>query len=131
MLAIIHSVKKFRHYITGYELFLHIGHSTIKYLMNKPITHRRVTIWLLLLQEFNITIIDRPDKENQVAGFLSRINTSCENVSIVYFFPDENLFSISIQSPWFADIANYLSSGNLPPHFSSREKRQVINKSAK
>ena len=32
--------------------------------------------WLLLLQEFNITIIDRPGKENLVANFLSRINHS-------------------------------------------------------
>ena len=41
--------------------------------MNKPITNGRVTQWLLLLQEFNITIIDRPGKENLVAYFLSRI----------------------------------------------------------
>ena len=39
--------------------------------MNKPITNGRVTLWLLLLQEFNITIIDRPGKENLVADFLS------------------------------------------------------------
>ena len=43
MLAIIHSVNKFWHYITGYEVFVHIDHSSIRYLMNKPITHCRVT----------------------------------------------------------------------------------------
>ena len=48
MLAVIHSVNKFRHYITGYEVFVHIDHSAIRYLMNKPITHGRVTRWLLL-----------------------------------------------------------------------------------
>ena len=64
-----------------------------------------------------------------MADIISRINTSGENVPIVDYFPDENLFSISIQSPWFVDIANYLSSGKLPLHFSSREKRQVIKQS--
>ena len=58
MLAVIHFVIKFRHYITGYEVFVHTDHFAIRYLMSKPITHGRVTIWLLLLQEFNITIID-------------------------------------------------------------------------
>ena len=58
MLAVIHSVNKFRHYITGYEVFVHTDHSSIRYLMNKPITHGRVTRWLLLLQELNITITD-------------------------------------------------------------------------
>ena len=62
--------------------------------------------------------------------FLSCINTSGENVPVIYSFPNENIFSISIQYPWFGDIANYLYSGKLPPHFLPREKRQVIKQSA-
>ena len=99
--------------------------------MNKPITHGRVTRWLLLLQKFNIMIKDQPSKENQVADFLSRINTSGEDVPVSDSFPNENLFSISIKSPWFIDIAKYLSSGKLPSDFLPREKRQVIKKSAR
>ena len=45
ILAVIHSVNKFQHYITGYEVFVYIDHSSIHYLMNKPITHGRVTRW--------------------------------------------------------------------------------------
>ena len=48
----------------GYEVFVNMDHSAIHYLMNKPITHGRVTRCLLLLQEFNIIIIDRPGKKN-------------------------------------------------------------------
>lgn len=48
-LAVIFSINKFRHYITGYEVFSHTDHSTIRYLMNKPIINGRVTRWLLLL----------------------------------------------------------------------------------
>ena len=61
-LAVVYSINKFRHYITGYEVFAHTNHSAIRYLMNKPITNGRVTWWLLLLQEFNITVINRPSK---------------------------------------------------------------------
>jgi hypothetical protein len=57
-LSIVHAINKFRHYITWYEVFVHIDHSAIRFLMNKPVTDDRVTRWLLLLQEFNITIID-------------------------------------------------------------------------
>ena len=70
----MHSINKFRHYITDYEIFVHNGHSSIKFLMNKPITNGRITRWFLLLQEFNITILDRPGRENLVVGFLSIIN---------------------------------------------------------
>ena len=59
-LVVIFAINKFRYYITGYEVFVRIDHSAIKYLMNKPLTRNKVTRWLLLLQEFNITIVDIP-----------------------------------------------------------------------
>jgi len=57
-LAITHAVNKFRHYITRYPIVLYTNHSAIKYLANKTITNGRVTRWLILLQEFDITIKD-------------------------------------------------------------------------
>ena len=50
--------------------------------MNKPITNGRVTRWLLLLQEFNIIVIDQPGKENLVADFLSRIQHNSDTKPI-------------------------------------------------
>eukprot|EP00253_Pinus_taeda_P003944 PITA_03944 len=44
--------------------------------------------------------------------------------------PDEHLFSISILSPWFVDIANYLVLAQFPPHLSSKEKSNIVRKSA-
>ena len=48
-LAVVYAINKFRHYITGYEIFVHTDHSAIRFLMNKPVTNGRVTRWLLLL----------------------------------------------------------------------------------
>lgn len=69
-LVVIHAINKFHHYITRYPMFVHTNHLAIRYRMNKPITHGRVTRWLLLLQEFDITIINKPGKENVVVDFL-------------------------------------------------------------
>ena len=44
------AINKFRHYIIGYETFIHSYHSAIRYLMNKPITNGRITRWLLFLR---------------------------------------------------------------------------------
>jgi hypothetical protein len=73
LLVVIHAINKFRHYITGYPVILYTDHSAIRYLDNKPITNGWVTQWLLLLQEFDITIKDRPRRENLVSDFLSHI----------------------------------------------------------
>jgi len=48
-LAIVYSINKFWHYITGYPTFVHTDHSAIKYLMNKLVTNAKVTRCLLLL----------------------------------------------------------------------------------
>ena len=55
-LALVHVIKKFQHYITMYKVFLHTNHVAIRFLNNKPVSNGRVTGWLLLLQEFDITI---------------------------------------------------------------------------
>ena len=73
LLAIVHSLNKFRHYITSYQTFVHTDHAVIKYLMNKLDVNARTIRWLLLLQQFDLTIVDKPGKENVVVDFLSRM----------------------------------------------------------
>lgn len=122
MLVVVRAVNKFRHYIIGYEVFIHTDHSTIRYLMNKPITNGRITRLFLLMQEFNITVLDRLGKENQVENFLSRLHLHGEIVPVCDNFLDKHLFSIIVKTPWFADIANYFSSGKFPSHFTKNGK---------
>eukprot|EP00253_Pinus_taeda_P034478 PITA_34478 len=130
-LAVVHALNKFRHYITGYQTFVHTDHAAIRYLMNKPDVNARIIRWLLFLQQFDLTIVDKPGKENVVADFLSRVNLTAGEEEIVGDqMPDEHLFAISVLSPWFADIANYLVSAQFPPHLSSKEKSRIVRKSA-
>lgn len=63
--------------------------------MNKPILNARIIRWLLLLQEFNVTIIDKPGKSNVVVDFLSRIKHDGDCALVQDKFPNENLFAIS------------------------------------
>jgi hypothetical protein len=89
---------KFRHYVTGYQVFVHIDHAAIRYLMNKPDINGRIIRWLLLLQQFDLTILDKPGKQNVVADFLSRLTIPTEGDMIDDHFPDEHLFAISTQT---------------------------------
>ena len=99
--------------------------------MNKPITNARVTRWLLLLKKFDITIIDKPRRENVVADFLSCFTNSDDNLPIEDSFPYEHLFAVSVHSPWYANFANHSAAGNIPAHLSKREKRKIIQQSAR
>ena len=91
------------------------------YLMNKPNTSGRIIIWLLLLQEFNSTILDKPQKHNVVAKFVSRL-THVRNKELVDdAFPYAHLFSILVKVPWCADIVNSLAYGKFPQHFNHKQ----------
>ena len=50
LLVVVHSLNKFRHYITSYQTFVHTDHVEIRYLMNKLDVNACIIRWLLLLQ---------------------------------------------------------------------------------
>eukprot|EP00253_Pinus_taeda_P030328 PITA_30328 len=79
----------------------------------------------------DLTIVDKPSKENVVADFLSRLDFPAgEEGTVDDQMLDEHLFAISVLSPWFADIANYLVPAQFPLHLSSKEKSRIMRKSA-
>eukprot|EP00253_Pinus_taeda_P031771 PITA_31771 len=80
--------------------------------------------------QFDLTIIDKPGKENVVADFLSRISFPTDEEGMVDDqIPDEHLFYLSILSLWFFDIVNYLVATKFPPNLSSSKKRNIVSKS--
>ena len=56
-----------------------------------------------------------------IATHLSRLEMTTGNekgTEIEENFPDEQLFLLSVQTPWYTDIVNYLRRGVIPPKFS-------------
>lgn len=129
-LDVIDVINIFIHYITLYQVFLYTDHSAITYLSNKPITNRRVTRWLLLLQEFDITIKDWPGKENPIANFLSQVPKINDPLGVADQFIDKHLFIVVTKMPWYADVTNYLVVGKLPRHLTAREGKQIVQHNA-
>lgn len=86
--------------------------------MNKPVVSGIIVCWLLILQEFDITIHYKPSQENVVADFLLRITSEKEHDPLDVSFQDEHLFAISMMASWFIDITNYFLAHNLAEYFS-------------
>eukprot|EP00253_Pinus_taeda_P027656 PITA_27656 len=78
------------------------------------------------MEEFDITIKDRPRKENPVTNFLSRMPKPIDAAVAKDQFLDEHLFAVAVQTPWYADVANYLAVGKLPNHLTPNEKKQIV-----
>ena len=51
--------------------------------------------------------------------------TTFEELPIGDTFPDEQLFSL-VHCPWYADIVNYLMTGQIPSQWTSQQKRKFL-----
>ncbi|GJW99523.1 reverse transcriptase domain-containing protein [Tanacetum coccineum] len=119
--------------LSAYTLcyIVYTDHSALKYLMNKQDAKPRLLRWVLLLQEFDITIRDKKGSENLAADHLSRLENPhkdvLENKDINEHFPLETLGVISSKStPWFADYANYHAGNFIIKGMSTQQKRKFF-----
>ena len=65
--------EKFRPYILGSHVIIHIDHAAIRYLIAKKDVKPRLIIWVLLLQKFDLEIKDKKGSDNVIADHLSRL----------------------------------------------------------
>ena len=132
LLAIVFAFEKFKPYLIGNKVIVFTNHSAIKYLMTKKDAKPRLIRWVLLLQEFDMEIRDKKGSENMVADHLSRLKTPVtvqkHQLQIDDMFPNEQILALSHAetSPWFADIANYLSIGIIPPDLTFQQKKRFF-----
>ncbi|GMI87524.1 hypothetical protein HRI_002421700 [Hibiscus trionum] len=103
----------------------------------------RLIRWILVLQEFDIDIKDKKGTENQVADHLSRLemgrNQEKDKTNILETFPDEQLFAATStaatamaagklsETPWYADIVNYIVSELLPHELNYQARKRFQN----
>ena len=128
ILAIVFACEKFRPYILGSHVIVHTDHAAIKYLMSKREAKPRLIRWVLLLQEFDLEIKDKKGCDNVIVDHLSIVEqneTEKKETELKENFPDEQLFKVSFQIPWYADIVNYLACGVVPHEFSYQQKRKL------
>ena len=117
----VFTCEKFRPYILGSHVIIHTDHATIKYLIAKKDAKPRLIRWVLLIQEFVMEIKDKKESDNVIADHLSRMEKHTEEekrIEIEVNFPDEQLFQVSVQTSWYANIVNFLACGLMPHEFS-------------
>ena len=96
--------------------------------MAKKEAKPRLIRWVFLLQEFDLEIKDKKGCDNVIVDHLSRVEkpfVQDEEREIAENFPDEQLCQLSLQSPWYADIVNFLACGIMPSEFSYQQRKKL------
>ena len=87
-LAMVYALQKFRHYLLGAHFKMYTDHSTLKYLVNKPMLGGRICRWLLLFQEYHFETIVNPRRLNAGPDHLSRLESGEEPTNLEDNLPD-------------------------------------------
>ncbi|GJV83588.1 reverse transcriptase domain-containing protein [Tanacetum coccineum] len=143
MLAVVYAFEKFRSYLIMNKSVVYTDHSAN--LKNSPFSNNErrqstivifflLSLWVLLLQEFDFKVIDTKGAENYAADHLSRLENPYENVfdpkEINETFPLETLNMVTSHddqnTPWFADIANHHAGNFLIKGMTSQQKRKFF-----
>ncbi|KAK1692082.1 hypothetical protein QYE76_008779, partial [Lolium multiflorum] len=123
LLAVVFACDKFRSYIVDSKVTIHTDHAAIRYLMQKKDAKTRLIRWVLLLQEFDLNIVDRKGADNPVADNLSRLeNIAYDPVPVNDSFPNEQLAVIKVSSrdsPWICFGSRAIMSSSETPKDSS------------
>nr|GEZ64470.1 reverse transcriptase domain-containing protein [Tanacetum cinerariifolium] len=131
MLAVVYAFEKFWPYLILSKSVVYTDHSALKYLFSKQDAKPRLLRWVLLLQEFYITIRDKKGSKNLVADHLPRFENphkdAFENKDINENFPLETLGSLSSEStPRFANIANFHARNFIKKGLTSQQKKKFF-----
>nr|GEW69588.1 reverse transcriptase domain-containing protein [Tanacetum cinerariifolium] len=101
LLSVVYAFEKFWQYLVLSKSIVYTDHSALKNLFNKQDAKPRLLRWVLLMQEFDITIRDKKEAENLAADHLSRLENPHQSVldkkKINETFPLETLNVVSFR----------------------------------
>jgi hypothetical protein len=103
-LAMVYAMYKFRHYMLGSHFKMYTNHSTLRYLVNKPVLGGRICRWFLLFQEYDFEVIDKPGKLNVGPDHLSCILLGEDAGNLDDSLQDAHLFAIRMVDEYFRYI---------------------------
>ncbi|KAG7543337.1 Integrase catalytic core [Arabidopsis thaliana x Arabidopsis arenosa] len=144
LLAVVFAFEKFRSYLVGSKVAVYTDHAALRHIYAKKDTKPRLLRWILLLQEFDMEIVDKKGIENGAADHLSRMRME-EATPIDDSMPEEQLLAIKCYNlvynkkefeeacavkeeefPWYADYVNYLICGEIPKSLDPYQKKKFF-----
>jgi hypothetical protein len=82
MLAIMHALTKFRHYLVGNKFMVKTNHNSLKYFLEQKDLSEHQQKWVMKVQAFDFDIEYVKGKKNIVADALSRRPAACSLMEI-------------------------------------------------
>ncbi|XP_052297041.1 uncharacterized protein LOC127902243 [Citrus sinensis] len=132
LLAVVFALNKFRSYLLGSKSVVFTDHAAVRYLMSKQDAKPRLIRWILLLQEFDLTIKDKKGKmplqwnaQEKKKFFVEVKKFYWDDPYLFKYCPDQ-IFRRCIPDNEVSSVINFCHSEACGGHFSSRKTTAKI-----
>ena len=120
LLAVIHALDSWKHYLLGTPFIIRTDHQSIKYFMTQTKLSDKQMRWANFLSQFHFHIAHIPGKHNLVADALSR-RPQANAVSVAYHNDLTSMVDAYATDPDFADVMSALATGKTQDPFTLKD----------
>jgi hypothetical protein len=108
-LAVVLAVQKLRHYILLRTTKVIADSNPMQYLLSRRQINGKFARWIVILQEYDLEFSTPKSKKALVlAELVTAFPSDTTSAPVNTDFPDEHLFYITSDDPWYGDLLVYL-----------------------
>jgi hypothetical protein len=108
-LAVVLAVQKLRHYILLHTTKVIVDSNPMQYFLSHRQVNHKFARWIVIFQEYNLEFSTPKSKKALfLTEFFTALPSDTTSTPINIDFPDEYLFYITSDDPWYGDLLIYL-----------------------
>jgi hypothetical protein len=125
-LVVVLAVQKLRHYIFLCTTKVVADSNPMQYLLSRRQVNGKFARWIVILQEYDLEFSTPKSKKALVlVELVTTLPSDTTSAPVNTDFPDEHLFYITLDDPWYNDLLVYLRTQNFGNHLSRDDRRRI------
>ena len=108
-----------------------IDSNPMLYLLNHHLIQGCISKLIIILQDSDLRfMIPNSTKALELAHIITNLPSESISSSITDHLPNEHLFTIAFDKPWYGDMLTYLRTQNFIPHLIHVDHHHIRHRSA-
>jgi hypothetical protein len=125
-LAVVLVVQKLHHYILLRTTNVIADSNPMQYLLSHQQVNGKFARWIVILQEYDLEFSTPKSKKALVlTELVMTLPSDTTSAPVNTNFPDEHLFYITSNDPWYGDLLVYLRTQKFGQHLSRDDRRRI------
>lgn len=98
----------------------------MQYMLGRQLISIKFSQWIIILQEFDMEFTTPKSRKSlALVEFIISFPSNTIEPPINDTLPDEHLFLINTDVPWYRDILTYLHTQKISPHLTWDDQRHI------